>query len=168
MEEVVPGQPGEICVRGPLVMDGYWKRDDATKEAFRGGWLHTGDVATKDEEGYFYLVDRTKDLIITGGFNVYPREVEDAIAEHPAVANVAVIGIPDSKWGEAVKAFIVLKENCSANAAEIQAHVKGKRGGPWSPKSVEFVAAIPVTSLGKVDRKALRSPYWSSQKRGIA
>jgi fatty-acyl-CoA synthase len=168
MREADVGQPGEICVRGPLVMDGYWKRDDATEEAFRHGWLHTGDVATKDEEGYFYLVDRTKDLIITGGFNVYPREVEDAIAEHPAVAHAAVIGIPDSKWGEAVKAFIVLKAGCSVGAAEIQAHVKNRRGGPWSPKSIDFVEAIPVTSLGKIDRKALRSPYWSGRDRGIA
>jgi fatty-acyl-CoA synthase len=168
MNEVSLGQPGEICVRGPLVMDGYWKRDDATREAFRGGWLHTGDVATKDEEGYFYLVDRTKDLIITGGFNVYPREVEDAIAEHPSVANVAVIGIPDEKWGEAVKAFVVLKKNCVGDVGAIQAHVKERRGGPWSPKSVEFVADIPMTSLGKIDRKALRSPYWSGQGRGIA
>jgi fatty-acyl-CoA synthase len=168
MRESEVGQPGEICVRGPLVMDGYWNRDDATEEAFRGGWLHTGDVAKKDEEGYFYLVDRTKDLIITGGFNVYPREVEDAIAEHPAVAQVAVIGIPDNKWGESVKAFIVLKAECSVSGAEIQAHVKKKRGGPWSPKSVDFVDSIPMTSLGKIDRKTLRSAYWSGQKRGIA
>jgi fatty-acyl-CoA synthase len=168
MREVATGQAGEVCVRGPLVMDGYWKREDATKDAFRGGWLHTGDVAIKDEEGYFYLVDRTKDMIITGGFNVYPREVEDAIAEMPAVAGVAVIGIPDPRWGEAVKAFVVLKESCLATESEIQAHVKDRRGGPWSPKSVEFVQSIPVTSLGKIDRKALRSPFWSRHERGIA
>jgi fatty-acyl-CoA synthase len=168
MKEVEVGEPGEVCVRGPLVMDGYWKREDATREAFRGGWLHTGDVATRDEDGYFYLVDRTKDVIITGGFNVYPREVEDAIAEHPAVAAVAVIGIPDPKWGEAVKAFIVVREGASIDDKQIQGHVKSRRGGPWVPKSVEIVAAIPMTSLGKIDRKALKAPFWSDRQRGIA
>ena len=109
MNEVKPGEPGEICVRGALVMNGYWKRPDATQEAFRGGWLHTGDVAVEDEDGYYYIVDRIKDMIISGGFNIYPREVEDALMSHPAVASAAVIGVPDDKWGEAVKAFVVLK-----------------------------------------------------------
>ena len=96
-------------MRGALVMNGYWKRPDATEEAFRGGWLHTGDVAVQDEDGYYYIVDRIKDMIISGGFNIYPREVEDALMSHPAVASAAVIGVPDDKWGEAVKAFVVLK-----------------------------------------------------------
>ncbi len=109
MREVEAGQPGEICVRGTLVMDGYWKREEATAETLRGGWLHTGDVAVQDADGYFYIVDRTKDMIISGGFNIYPREVEDALMAHPSVAFAAVIGIPDDKWGEAVKAFVVLK-----------------------------------------------------------
>jgi fatty-acyl-CoA synthase len=168
MREVAVGEPGEICVRGTLVMDGYWKRPEATAEAFRGGWLHTGDVAVRDAEGYLYIVDRTKDMIISGGFNIFPREVEDALMAHHAVASAAVIGIPDDKWGEAVKAFVVLKPGASNDAAELQAHVKHKRGAPWSPKSIDFVDAIPVTGLGKIDRKALRAPYWEGRSRGVA
>ncbi len=168
MREVATGEPGEICVRGTLVMDGYWKRPEATEEAFRGGWLHTGDVAVKDDEGYLYIVDRTKDMIISGGFNIYPREVEDALMSHPAVASAAVIGVPDDKWGEAVTAFVVLKAGAAVDAAALQAHVKAKRGAPWSPKSVAFVAEIPVTGLGKIDRKALRAPYWEGRTRGVA
>ena len=168
MREVGVGEAGEICVRGTLEMDGYWKRPEATEEAFRGGWLHTGDVAVKDAEGYFYIVDRTKDMIISGGFNIYPREVEDALMAHHAVASAAVIGIPDDKWGEAVKAFVVLKAGANNDAAELQAHVKAKRGAPWSPKSIDFVSEIPVTGLGKIDRKALRAPYWEGRTRGVA
>jgi fatty-acyl-CoA synthase len=173
MREVAIGEPGEICVRGTLVMDGYWKRPEATAEAFRGGWLHTGDVAIRDTEGYLYIVDRTKDMIISGGFNIYPREVEDALMAHHAVASAAVIGIPDDKWGEAVKAFVVLKPGADHDAAqlqaqELQAHVKAKRGAPWSPKSIDFIDAIPVTGLGKIDRKALRAPYWEGRSRGVA
>ena len=168
MNEVERGKPGEICVRGALVMNGYWKRPDATQEAFRGDWLHTGDVAVQDEEGYYYIVDRTKDMIISGGFNIYPREVEDALMSHPAVGSAAVIGVPDDKWGEAVKAFVVLKPGAAAEFETLHRHVKAKRGGPWAPKSVEFVDSIAVTGLGKVDRKALRAPYWQGRSRGVA
>jgi fatty-acyl-CoA synthase len=168
MNEVKPGEPGEICVRGALVMNGYWKRPDATQDAFRGGWLHTGDVAVQDEDGYLYIVDRVKDMIISGGFNVYPREVEDALMSHPAVGSAAVIGVPDDKWGEAVKAFVVLKSGAAADFETLHAHVKAKRGGPWAPKTIEFVEAIAVTGLGKVDRKALRAPYWKGRSRGVA
>lgn len=168
MREVGVGEPGEICVRGPLVMDGYWKRADANAETFRGNWLHTGDVAIRDEEGYFYIVDRTKDMIISGGFNIYPREVEDALMSHQAVASAAVIGIPDDKWGEAVKAFVVLKTGATTSVTDLQAHVKDKRGAPWSPKTIDFVDVIAVTGLGKIDRKALRTPYWKDRTRGVA
>ncbi len=126
MREVGVGEPGEICVRGPLVMDGYWKRPDANAETLRGGWLHTGDVAVRDEEGYFYIVDRTKDMIISGGFNIYPREVEDALMSHPAVASAAVIGIPDDKWGEAVKAFVVLKTGANKRSEGIAGAREGQ------------------------------------------
>jgi fatty-acyl-CoA synthase len=168
MNEVEPGEPGEICVRGALVMNGYWKRPDATQEAFRGGWLHTGDVAVQDEDGYYYIVDRIKDMIISGGFNIYPREVEDALMSHPAVGSAAVIGVPDDKWGEAVKAFVVLKGDAVADFETLRAHVKAARGGPWAPKTIEFVEAIAVTGLGKVDRKALRAPYWQGRSRSVA
>lgn len=155
-------------VRGPQVMDGCWKRPEATAETLRGGWLHTGDVAVQDADGYLYIADRTKDMIISGGFNLYPREVEDALTAHHAVASAAVIGIPDEKWSEAVKAFVVLKSGADTSAAELQAHVKDKRGAPWSPKSIDFVETIPVTGLGKIDRKALRAPYWEGRTRGVA
>lgn len=130
MREVGVGLPGEICVRGALVMNGYWKRPDANEEVFRGGWLHTGDVAIKDEDGYYYIVDRTKDMIISGGFNIYPREVEDALMAHGAVAMAAVIGVPDDKWGEAVKAFVILKTGANVDEGALRAHVKERRGGP--------------------------------------
>ena len=168
MNEVKPGESGEICVRGALVMNGYWKRPDATQDAFRGGWLHTGDVAVQDEGGYYYIVDRIKDMIISGGFNIYPREVEDALMSHPSVGSAAVIGVPDDKWGEAVKAFVVLKSDAAADFETLHAHVKAKRGGPWAPKTIEFVEAIAVTGLGKVDRKALRAPYWRGRSRSVA
>jgi len=167
MNPVADGEPGEICVRGPLVMEGYWKRPEETEEAFRGGWLHTGDVAVRDADGYLTIVDRAKDMIISGGFNIYPREVEDALLAHPAISSAAVIGVPDPKWGEAVKAFVVLKPDASVDAAELQAHVKARKGGPWTPKSVEFLDAIPVTSLGKLDRKALRKKYWGADGRQV-
>ena len=143
-------------------------RPEATEEAFKGGWLHTGDVAVRDEEGYLYIVDRTKDMIISGGFNIYPREVEDALMAHGAVASACVIGVPDDKWGEAVKAFVVLKSGANVDAATLQAHVKERRGAPWSPKTIDFVPSIPVTGLGKLDRKALRAPCWEGRARGVA
>jgi fatty-acyl-CoA synthase len=107
-------------------------------------------------------------MIISGGFNIYPREVEDALMAHHAVASAAVIGIPDAKWGEAVKAFVVLKAGANNSVEELQAHVKDKRGAPWSPKTIDFINEIPVTGLGKIDRKALRAPYWDGRNRGVA
>lgn len=168
MREVGIGQPGEVCVRGPIVMNGYWKRSEATEQALRGGWLHTGDMAVKDEDGYFRIVDRIKDMIISGGFNIYPREVEDVLMSHPQVDNAAVIGVPDQRWGEAVRCFVVPKRGCTINVSELQAYVKDKRGAPWSPKWIDIVERIPVTSLGKIDRKLLREPFWKGQVRGVA
>jgi fatty-acyl-CoA synthase len=168
LREVGVGEPGEICVRGPIVMDGYWKDEEATKQALRGGWLHTGDVAVMDDEGYLHIVDRIKDMIISGGFNIYPREVEDVLMSYPAVAATAVIGVPDEKWGEAVKCFVVPKPGAVIDADELRTYVKNKRGAPWAPKSVEIVEHIPLTSLGKIDRKTLRAPFWSEQRRGVA
>ena len=119
-EPVPVGEPGEICVAGPLLAGGYWNLPDETAETFRDGWMHTGDVAREDEDGFWFIVDRTKDMIVTGGFNVFPREVEDVVAEHPAVAQVGVIGTPDEKWGEAVTAIVVLRDGRRAH---------GRRGG---------------------------------------
>lgn len=168
LREVAIGEPGEICVRGPLVMSGYWRQPDLTEQAFAGGWLHTGDVGVRDADGYITIVDRTKDMIISGGFNIYPREVEDALMSHPAVALAAVIGIPDAKWGEAVTAFVTLRAGASVDAATLQQLVKEKRGAPWSPKTIEFVADLPLTGLGKLDRKTLRAPYWEGKARAVS
>src|SRR5687768_7526271 len=157
--EVAHGEPGEICVRGPLTMKGYWKKPEQTAEAFAGGWLHTGDVARKDDDGFLYIVDRKKDMIVSGGFNVYPREVEDVISQHPAVAAVGVIGVPDEKWGEAVKAVVVKRAGAEVDPAELIAAVKDKKGAHYAPKTVDFVDALPLSPLGKPDKKALRAQY---------
>ncbi|MDA9521886.1 hypothetical protein XI06_16595 [Bradyrhizobium sp. CCBAU 11434] len=166
--KVVPrGQIGEICVRGPLVMSGYWKKPDLTEEALRGGWLHTGDLAYQDERGYFFIVDRKKDMIISGGFNVYPKEIENALTLHPAVASAAVIGVPDEKWGEAVKAFVVLRPDKNASSEELIAFTKELKGSMKAPKTVDLVKVLPLTNLGKVDKKALREPYWKGAARQV-
>lgn len=171
---VPPGEVGEICVSGPLLSGGYWNLPEATAETFRDGWMHTGDMAREDEDGFFYIVDRVKDMIVTGGFNVFPREVEDVVAEHPAVAQVCVIGTPDEKWGEAVTAVIVLRpghpddaEAVAAVTAEIQAAVKERKGSVQSPKQVVVVDSVPVTALGKPDKKTVRAQFWEGLGRAI-
>jgi fatty-acyl-CoA synthase len=158
MNPVSDGEPGEICVQGPLVMDGY-RDPELTKEAFRGGWLHTGDVAIRDPDGFLRIVDRTKDMIVSGGFNIFPREIEIIIAEHPAVAEVAVIGVPHAKWGEAVKAVVVLRPGESVSEDELIATVAARKGSYQAPKSIDFVASIPQTPVGKPDKKVLRAQY---------
>jgi fatty-acyl-CoA synthase len=171
---VAPGEPGEICVAGPVLASGYWNLPDATAETFRDGWLRTGDVARADEDGFWYIVDRTKDMIVTGGFNVFPREVEDVVAEHPAVAQVGVIGVPDEKWGEAVTAVVVLRpgtpdddESVARLTAEIQQRVKERKGSVQSPKQVVIADSLPLTALGKPDKKALRAPFWADRDRAV-
>lgn len=178
---VQPGEPGEICVAGPLLAAGYWNLPEATAEAFRsggppdsegvaggGGWLHTGDVAREDEDGFWFIVDRVKDMIVSGGFNVFPREVEDVVAEHPAVAQVGVIGTPDEKWGEAVTAIVVLRGDAAGDeesierlTGEITAAVKERKGPVHVPKQVIVADSLPLTGLGKPDKKALRARYAS-------
>jgi fatty-acyl-CoA synthase len=165
--EVPHGESGEICVRGPLVMAGYRGLPEQTAEAFEGGWLHTGDVGRFDDDGFLYIVDRKKDMIISGGFNVFPREVEDVIATHPSVGQVAVIGVPDETWGEAVKAVVVPRPGQSVDVAEIIALVKQAKGSVQAPKSVDIVDAIPLSALGKPDKKALRAQFWGDRERGV-
>ncbi len=165
-----PGEPGEICVRGPLVMQGYHGLPEQTEETLAGGWLHTGDVGRFDEDGFLYIVDRKKDMIVTGGFNVFPREIEDVIATHPAVAQVAVIGVPEEKWGEAVKAVVVVRkgfEGTDALAHELMEMVKVAKGSVQAPKSVDFTDAIPLSALAKPDKKALRTRYWGDRARQV-
>lgn len=171
---VPQGEPGEICVAGPLLAGGYWNLPEETAATFRDGWLRTGDVAREDEDGFWFIVDRTKDMIVTGGFNVFPREVEDVVAEHPAVAQVGVIGVPDEKWGEAVTAVVVLRAGEGADeetrrriAAEIQIAVKDRKGSVQAPKQVVFADALPLTALGKPDKKTLRAPYWVGRDRAV-
>ncbi len=164
---VAPGEPGEICVAGPLLAGGYWNLPEATAETFRDGWMHTGDVAREDDEGFWYIVDRTKDMIVTGGFNVFPREVEDVVAEHPAIAQVGVIGTPHEKFGEAVTAIVVVREGYELTdevVAEIQQLVKERKGSVQVPKQVVATDALPLTGLGKPDKKALRAQYWTGER----
>lgn len=164
---VAPGQPGEICVRAPQVMVEYGGQPQATAAAFAYGWLHTGDVAQADERGLLFIVDRLKDMIITGGFNVYTREVEDVLSADPAVAMAAVIGLPDEKWGEAVTAFVVRRPGASVSAESLIAKVKEHKGATHAPKRIEFVDALPMTSVGKINKKALRDHYWSDSSRKV-
>jgi long-chain acyl-CoA synthetase len=152
-----PGQAGEICARSPGVMHGYWGSPDATAEAIRDGWLHTGDVGYLDEEGYLFIVDRLKDVIIRGGFNVYPRDVEDALLEHPAVAGAGVVGRPDERHGEEVVAFVALGEAPDVSEEELIAWARRRIGGYKYPREVHILDAMPLTAVGKLDRKALRA-----------
>jgi fatty-acyl-CoA synthase len=165
--QVPPGEIGEVCIRSEAVMRGYWKRPQQTAETLAGGWLHTGDLGYQDVEGFYYLVDRAKDMIISGGFNVYPREVEDVLTAHPGVALAAVIGVPDEKWGEKVVAVVVPKTEEGADAEELIALVKNKKGAIQAPKQIDFVQALPQTSLGKIDKKALRARYWDGSDRMV-
>ncbi|MBB6427897.1 AMP-binding protein [Sphingopyxis sp. JAI128] len=153
--EVPDGEPGELCVRGPLLMSGYLNRPKETAEAFRGGWLHTGDIAIRDGDGFLRLVDRAKDLVITGGFNVFPRAVEDVLETHPAVAAASVFGLPDDRWGEIVVAAIVRRDG-DVEASDLIAYVRERKGAVQAPKRVEFLDQIPLTAVGKPDKKALR------------
>lgn len=156
---VPDGEPGEICVRGPLVMNGYRNNPQLTAETFAGGWLHSGDVAVRDPGGFLRIIDRTKDMIVSGGFNIYPREIEDILAEHPAVAQVAVIGTAHEKWGEAVTALIVLRAGQSVDKQELIDRVAQRKGSFQAPKFIEFIESIPQTAVGKPDKKALRARF---------
>lgn len=151
-----PSEVGELCLRSPVVMSGYWKQPELTAETLHDGWLHTGDLTVRDDDGFYHLVDRKKDLIISGGFNIYPREVEDVLATDPDVAMAAVVGVPDAKWGEAVVAFVVPRPGQHVDGQALTRLVRERKGPHMAPKRVEVVDALPTTSLGKIDKKALR------------
>lgn len=168
LKKVALGEVGEICVRGGLVMSGYWNQSELSAEALEGGWLHTGDLARCDEEGRMYIVDRKKDMVVTGGFNVYPREVEDVLSSHSAVLRTAVIGVPDEKWGESVKALVVLRPGEHVAPESLMAWVKERKGALHTPKLIEFVDKLPETPLGKVDKKLLRTQHWTDNSRNVA
>jgi len=170
-EQVPTGESGEICVRGPLVMKEYKDMPEQTNEVFSGGWLHTGDVGRLDQDGFLYIVDRTKDMIVTGGFNVFPREIEDVLSGHDSVSQAIVVGVPDEKWGEAVKAVIVLKPDLSPNetmTSELQELVKKAKGSVHAPKSIDYEESLPMTPVGKPDKKAVRARYWNETDRGVS
>lgn len=159
---------GEIAIRGDIVMKQYWNRPEATDEALTGGWLHTGDVGYRDADGYYFVHDRIKDMIVSGGENVYPAEVEGAIMGCPGVADVAVIGVPDDKWGESVKALVVPTAGVVPDPAAIIAWTRERIAAYKAPKSVDFIDALPRNPSGKVLRRELRAPYWVGRDRAVA
>jgi acyl-CoA synthetase (AMP-forming)/AMP-acid ligase II len=166
--DVPVGEVGEIIVRGPQVMDGYHNRPDATAKALVDGWMHTGDAGSIDDEGYLYVSDRVKDMIISGGENIYPREIEDVLFRLSGVADAAVIGVPDEKWGEAVKAVIQVKDGMTLTEADVRAHCRANLGGFKQPSSVDFIDQIPRNLSGKVLKKDLRAPYWEGHERSVS
>jgi acyl-CoA synthetase (AMP-forming)/AMP-acid ligase II len=164
--ELPAGEVGEVCVRGGQYMDEYWRRPEETAAAFRDGWYHSGDAGYLDEEGYLFLVDRTKDMIVSGGENVYSTEVEQALTSHPAVAQAAVIGVPDDVWGEAVHAIVVLSGE--ATAEELIVHCRAQIAGYKVPKTVELrTEPLPLSGAMKVHKRELRAPYWEGRERSV-
>lgn len=162
-----PGERGEIVVRGPLVMQGYYKNPEATEEVSRFGWHHTGDIGVRDDQGWFYVVDRKKDMIISGGFNVYPAEVEDALLAHADIAQCAVIGVPHDKWGEEVVAFVEMQVGRELDEEAVCAFMRERVGPVKTPKRISAVAALPRTNAGKISRAELRKPYWQEREVSI-
>ena len=168
LQPLPPGQIGEVAIKSPSVMIGYWNRPEETAKTLIGdGWLRTGDAGIMDEEGYLYIQDRIKDMIISGGENVYPAEVESALFGHDEVADVAVIGVPDEKWGEAVKAIVVPKPGCTPDPDSIIAHARERIAGFKCPKTIDFVDALPRNPSGKILRRELRAPYWEGKERAV-
>jgi fatty-acyl-CoA synthase len=158
-QECGPGEAGELIIRGPHVCAGYWNRPAETAAAIRDGWLHTGDLAVRDEEGYYTIAGRLKDMIISGGENIYPAEVESALAAHPAVAGVALIGVPDPQWGEVGRAVVAPAPGAEVTEAELIAFARSRLARYKAPKSVVFVDSLPLTGANKVDKERLRDEY---------
>ncbi|MFD9891684.1 long-chain fatty acid--CoA ligase [Amycolatopsis sp. NPDC059027] len=165
--ELPRGTVGEICSRGGHVMLGYWNKPAETADALRGGWMHSGDGGYMDDEGYVFVVDRIKDMIVSGGENVYSAEVENAVAQHPAVAACAVIGVPDEEWGERVHAVVVLKQGHTLTAEAVREHAKTRIAGYKAPRTAEFVDALPVSGAGKILKRELRRKYWDDADRQV-
>ena len=166
-QPVPPGTVGEIVVRGPLVMQGYWGQPEQSAEALRGGWMHTGDGGRMDADGFFYVVDRIKDMIVTGGENVYSAEAENDITQLPQVSMAAVIAVPDDRWGERVHAVVVLRPGEALSADALQAHCRSLIAGYKCPRSVEFRDALPLSAAGKVLKVDLRAPFWAGKTRSV-
>ena len=166
--DLPPGEIGEIVIRGKCMMMGYWKNPELTARTIRNGWYHTGDMGYMDNEGYLFMVDRKADMIVTGGENVYPKEVEDVLYQHPAVAMAAVVSAPDEKWGERVQAAIVLRPDQTAGPDELIAYCKKRLAGYKCPKAVEFWDQLPTTPVGKILRKDVKKKFWESHERNIS
>ena len=167
LQPLPDGAIGEVAVRSDAMMSGYWGQPQATAQAVRDGWLLTGDLGRLDGDGYLYIVDRKKDMVISGGENIYCREVEEALLLHPSIADAAVIGVPDARWGEAVKAFVILRDGAALDAQQVIEHCRSHIASYKRPQSVEFVADFPRLPHGKTDKKALRAPYWSASERPL-
>jgi fatty-acyl-CoA synthase len=155
--EVADGEPGEFVIKAPTVTPGYWNNDEATKNTIVDGWFHTGDLMRRDGEGYYFVVDRLKNMYISGGENVYPAEVERLIMTHPAVESVVITGVPDEKWGESGKAFVVVKKEMKLSEQEILNHCTGRIAKYKIPKYVQFLDELPKNDAGKIDRKKLKA-----------
>jgi len=165
--DVPEGEPGELLIRAPAIFAGYWNQPEATDKVLDDGWYHSGDVARRDAEGLYYIIDRVKDMIVSGGENIYSAEVENVLSTHPEVAAVAVIGVPDERWGEAVKACIVRKLGCQVDEAQLIGYAREKLAGYKVPKSISFYEEFPLVPSGKISKKDLRAPFWSGEGRSV-
>ena len=166
--EVDQGEVGEIITKSDLNMKGYWNNLEATEKSIQDGWFYSGDAGFLDEEGFLYIHDRVKDMIVSGGENIYPAEVENALMSNEEILDAAVVGVPDDKWGESTKAFVVLSEGSTLNSEDIISYTKSKIASYKCPKSVEFIEMLPRNPSGKVLRRELRAPYWEGKDRGVS
>ncbi|WP_354697771.1 Long-chain-fatty-acid--CoA ligase [Paraconexibacter sp. AEG42_29] len=166
-DPVPDGEVGEFRLQADFTMTGYWNQPQLTADTLRDGWLHTGDLAVRDESGFLHIVDRKKDLIISGAFNIYPSEIEQVLAADPEVSAAAVIGVPDEKWGEAVTAFVVARPSCALDPERLRLLVRDRKGAHQTPKTVHVVDALPTTPVGKIDKKALRARFWTAGARAV-
>jgi acyl-CoA synthetase (AMP-forming)/AMP-acid ligase II len=167
-EPVQDGEPGELLIRAPAITKGYWRQPAMTAAVLKDGWYRSGDIARRDPDGLYYIVDRAKDMIVSGGENIYSAEIENVLSTHPAVAAVAVIGVPDPRWGEAVKAIVIPRAGHIASAEDLIAHCRAKLSGYKVPKSIDFTQSFPLVPSGKVSKKELRARYWEGHGRGVA
>jgi long-chain acyl-CoA synthetase len=166
--EVSDGEPGELVIRAPAITAGYWQQPEATAAVLKNGWYRSGDVARRDESGLYYIVDRVKDMIVSGGENIYSAEIENVLSTHPGVAAVAVIGVPDPRWGEAVKAVIIPHPHEESSDAALTAYCRDRLAAYKIPKSFDRVDVFPLVPSGKVSKKDLRARYWQGEKRGVS
>ena len=167
-QDVAEGLPGELLIRAPSIAKGYWQKPDLTAAAIENGWYRTGDIARRDAEGLYYIVDRAKDMIVSGGENIYSAEIENVLSTHPAVSGVAVVGVPDARWGECVKAIVLPKSGEVAEEVALIAYCRARLAAYKVPKSVDFVDAFPLVPSGKISKKDLRARYWAGEGRGVA